>query len=664
MQTAVLQENDFTVELEQETSPIVIVGTGPVGIRTAQELLRLSPGTPIVQYGAEPWMPYNRVKLSSLLAGEINTLDIQNELKTNHENHVVQHHNCAIKGIDRINSCVIDSRGHRQTYSKLILAVGSSAHIPNIPGADNPNIFAFRDLNDVQQLLARRVRSRRTVVVGGGLLGLEAARAMQKNNTEVVVIEHNPRLMQRQLDEPAAELLREHLMQLGIRFYLKSTIKCFEANGSNHYVYITNGKSIVCDTIIVATGIKPNIKLALNAGLRVGRGIKVNDTLQTSDPNIYAVGECAEHNGNIYGYVAPGMEQASVAAHHIAGEDVVYHGSVSTTKLKVVDKSVFSIGIVGDDVDSTYHTQVSYQDPVKGIYRTLTLQRFKLVGAIAMGSWSHISRLQEVVTHQRKLYPWQIHRFKKYGDIWTEETSTNVASWPAKAVVCNCTGVTRGDITQAITDGNNSLDQIMQCTGASTVCGSCRPLVGQLANIDNEETTPAKGIIATAILAIAGLVATLLLLATPAINAAPSVQQFSINFLWEDTFWKQVTGYSVLALTVIGMVMSLRKRWRLFKLGDFSYWRVAHIALGVTVLAVLLLHTGLQLGSNLNLALMLSFLGVALTGSIAGAVVALESRLNPLTAKRARSYINYAHLILFWPLPVLLGFHIVSFYYF
>lgn len=664
MQTAVLQENDYLTEPEQDKTPIVIVGTGPVGIRTAQELLRLSPDTPIVQYGAEPWMPYNRVKLSSLLAGEITTLDIQNELQTSHENQVAQHHNCAIKGIDRINSCVVDSRGLRQPYSKLILAVGSSAHIPNIRGADNPNIFAFRDLNDVQQLLARRVRSRRTVVVGGGLLGLEAARAMQKNNTEVVVIEHNPRLMQRQLDEPAAELLREHLMKMGIKFHLKTTIKSFEANGSNHYVYFTNGKSIVCDTIIVATGIKPNIKLALNAGLRVGRGIKVNDSLQTSDPNIYAVGECAEHKGKIYGLVAPGMEQASIAAHHITGKDVVYRGSISATKLKVVDKSVFSIGVVGDDIDPTYHKQITFEDPSKGIYRTLTLQRYKVVGVIAMGPWSHIARLQEMVTHKRKLYPWQIYRFRKYGDIWTEETSTSIATWPAKAVVCNCTGITRGEITEAIDQGNCSLDAIMQCTGASTVCGSCKPLVSQLANSEAEEIAPAKGIKTTAILSVTGLLATLLLLGIPAINAAPSVQQFSINFMWEDSFWKQVTGYSVLALTVIGLVMSLRKRWRIFKLGDFNYWRVVHIALGVSVLAILLLHTGLQLGSNLNMALMLTFIGVAITGSIAGGVVALEPRLNPLTAKRIRSYINYTHLFLFWPLPVLLGFHIVSFYYF
>ncbi len=665
MQTAVLKENNFAEEPANSKLPIVIVGTGPVGIRAAQELLRLSPDTPLVQYGNEPWLPYNRVKLSSLLAGDISTLDIQNNLKSTSDSQITQHHNCAISAIDRVNSCVIDSQGVRQSYSKLVLAVGSSAHIPGIPGINNPNIFSFRGLSDVQQLLARRVRSRRTVVVGGGLLGLEAARAMQKNNTEVVVIEHNSRLMQRQLDEQSADILREHLMQLGIKFHLKTAIKSFEANGNNHYIYFTNGKSLVCDTIIVATGIKPNINLALNAGLHVGIGIKINDTMQTSDPNIYAVGECAEYKGNIYGLVAPGLEQASIAAHHISGNNVAYHGSISATNLKVVDKDVFSIGVVGDDVDPTYHKLVIYEDRSAGIYRALTLSRFKVVGAVAVGAWSQVARLQEMVTHRRKLYPWNIRRFKKSGELWAEEISSSVVSWPARAIVCNCTGVTRGDIAQTIAQGNNSLESIMDCTGASTVCGSCRPLVCQLADDSAaNEVLPAKGLVPTFIITVTGLIASLLLLTLPGISAPSSVQIFSINFLWEDSFWKQVTGYTILALSVLGLIMSLRKRWKLFKLGQFTAWRLAHIVLGVTVLGVLLLHTGLHLGTNLNFALMVSFLGVALTGSIAGAIVAIEPRLNPLTAKKARSLINYAHLFLFWPLPALLAFHIVSFYYF
>ena len=377
-----------------------------------------------------------------------------------------------------------------------------------------------------------------------------------------------------------------------------------------------------------------------------------------------AVGECAEHNGSVYGLVAPGMEQASVAAHHIIGENVAYQGSVSATRLKVVDKTVFSVGVVGDDVDISFNKQLVYQDSSQGTYRCLTLRRFELIGVVALGAWSQVSRLQEMVTHRRKLYPWQIRRFIKTGELWNEENASHIASWPARAVVCNCTGVTRGELTRALEQQNHTLESLAKCTGASTVCGSCRPLVAQLVDDAPNEATPAKGITAMAVLALAAFVATLLLLGVPTIEQASSVQYFSLNFLWEDTFWKQVTGFTVLGLSVIGLLMSLRKRWKLISFGDFNYWRVVHTALGVTVLVVLLLHTGLQMGANLNLTLMLTFLAVALTGALAGAIVALEPRLDPLTAKRARSFINYVHLIVFWPLPVLLGFHIVSFYYF
>ena len=665
VQTAVLKtdDNDLVADTEVQESPIVIIGTGPVGMKIAQELLRRSPGMPIVQYGAEPWMPYNRVKLSSLLAGEISEPEILTNFKTSNEN-IIQHHNCAIKAIDRANSMVIDSMGNQQVYRKLILAVGSSPHIPAVPGINNPNIFTFRNLSDTQQLLARRVRSRRTVVIGGGLLGLEAAKAMQKNNTEVIVVEHNARLLLRQLDETAAELLREHLLAQGLRIYLKSTVKKFEANGSNHYIYLSNGKSIVCDTIIVATGIKPNTDLALNAGLHVGRGIKVNDYMQTSDPDIYAVGECIEHNGEIYGLVAPGMEQASVAACHISGDKGAYRGSVSATQLKVVDKNVFSMGVVGDDVELAIHKTLVYHDSTNNIYRCITLKHYQLVGAVALGPWAHTARLQEMIPHGRKLSPWQLFRFKKSGELWNEDVAANVNAWPARAIICNCTGVTRGEITDVIEQGVTSIEEIAQCTGASSVCGSCRSLVCQLANSDVEQTDSRTIRKPTAILAVLGLVLALCVLGLPSVSAPLSVQQFSINFLWEDSFWKQVTGYTMLGLSIIGLVMSLRKRLKINWLGDFNHWRMLHIALGVLMLTVLGLHTGLQLGSNLNLTLILTFMGVALTGSLAAAIVALEARLAPASARRARSFVNGLHLVVFWPLPVLLAFHIVSFYYF
>jgi len=647
--------------------PIVIVGTGPVGIRVAQELLKSNPNSIIVQYGAEPWMPYDRVRLSSLLAGEVDTFDIENLLVLNQDSKVTQIHNCKIVSIDRDNFCIVDSRGCRQPYSKLILAVGSSPHVPSIPGVTNRNIFTFRDLSDAEKLSARRIRSRRTVVVGGGLLGLEAAKAMQKNNTEVYIIEHNSWLMQRQLDEPASDLLREHLLSLGIHVYLKTAIKSFEAVGNNQQITLLNGKIITCDTIIIATGIKPNIDLALQAGLHVGKGIKVNDCMQTSDPNIYAVGECIEHDGNVYGLVAPGFEQASIAAHHIAGDSVTYRGSTAATRLKVIGTNVFSMGIVGEDINPTIHKQQFFQDHAKGIYRAITLKHFTVVGAVAIGDWPDITRLQEMITHARNVYPWQTLRFVKTGLLWPTALSDDVATWPARTVVCNCTGVTRGVLSDCIARGINTVDTVMQATGASGVCGSCRPLLVKL--VDNSSvvtgnTEVIKGQTAITIISIVGFFFVLLQLFVPAINAPQSVQHFSLNFLWENNVWKQVSGFTLLGITVIGLLVSIRKRWRKLRFGHYNYWRVMHVVLGVILLATLALHTGFHFGTHINFLLMLTYISIAISGVISAAVVAFETKLPLFVAKRARSIVNFTHILLFWPFPTLVGFHIVSFYYF
>ena len=647
--------------------PIVIVGAGPVGIRAAQELLRRIPESNIVQYGAEPWMPYDRVKLSSLLAGDIKRLEIDNVLVLNQDSNVTQFHNCEISTIDRDRREVIDIHGNKQSYRKLILAVGSTPHVPNITGITNRNIFTFRSLSDTEQLLARRIRSRRTVVLGGGLLGIEAAKAMQRNNTEVTIIEHNTRLMQNQLDERAAEILREHLLSLGIKVYLKSTVKSIDSDRNSHTINLTGDSYIKCDTVIVATGIRPNINIALQAGLHVGRGIKVNNFMQTSDPDIYAVGECVEHNGNIYGLVAPGLEQASIAVHHIAGDSVSYKGSASSTQLKVVGINVFSMGIVGDEVDHSIHKQIVYQDDAKGIYRALTLKRFQIVGAVSMGGWTDIPRLQEVITNKRSVTPWQKTKFAKLGRLWSETMSNNVASWPAKTVVCNCTGVTRGHITSVIEKGCSSIEKISVETGASNVCGSCRPLLMQLVN----SGSPTKDVVSQstssrsmAISSLLGIFLILLLFLIPALPSPQSVQHFSINMLWENNLWKQVSGFTLLGITAIGLLVSIRKRWRKFRLGHYNYWRLMHVVLGALLLSILIIHTGFHFGERVNLILMLSFLGIAFSGAVSAMVVVIEPKMSPLVAKRMRNIVNYLHLILFWPFPTLVGYHIVSFYYF
>jgi len=663
MLTNVAEKQEVYPESLQKEAPVVVVGTGPVGIHTAQELLRHRPSRPVTIFGAEPWTPYNRVKLSSLLAGDISTIDIHNELDVPDNSQVIQHHNCAIVSVDREFKTIKDSTGQIHAYDKLVFAVGSRAHIPNIPGIDLPGTFTFRDLNDAQKLMARRVRSRRTVVIGGGLLGLEAAKAMQKNNTEVVIIEHNPRLMQNQLDENAAELLREHLLARGMRIILHDAIKQIHGDVSVKEVELRSGKTISCDTIIIATGIRPNVDIAREAGLPVAKGIKVNQYLQTADPNIYAVGECADFNGNVYGIVAPGLEQAAIAADHISGGSPIYKGSILATRLKVIDKQVFSMGIIDEGFDPLVHTQYLYENPSSGVYRKIVMHRSHVIGALSIGPWSDINRLQEIITNKRRLYPWNLYRFRKTGVLWQEEQAEDVLLWPSKAIVCNCKGITRGQLSLAYEQGQQTLEQLTKCTGASTVCGSCKPLVANLVGASAEPASvQGKRLLSTT--AILSALAVMSFYFMPAIPDATSVQQFHIDFLWNDSFWKQVTGYSILGLSSIGLLLSLRKRWRKIALGDFAWWRVAHVLLGVSILAILFLHTGLRLGSNANFALIMVFLLLAFSGAFAAGVSAMEPKLKPRTAKQLRSLTQWAHLLLFWPLPLLLGFHIVSFYYF
>lgn len=645
-------------------APVVVIGTGPVGIRAAQELLRRAPDRGLVIYGNEPWQPYNRVRLSSLLAGELNLTALDNSLPALDDEKLLQRHNCPVVSIDRQARAVTDVTGHVQAYSDLVLATGSRAHVPNVPGVELPGVYTFRDLNDAQWLMARRVRSRRTVVLGGGLLGLEAAKAMQFANTEVVVIEHAPRLMARQLDAEAGEMLREHVLSLGLRVILNDSVDEITGGERVEGVQLHSGRYLACDTLVLATGIKPNVELALAAGLKIGRGIAVNDRMQSADPHIYAVGECAEHRGQVYGLVAPGLEQAAVAAHCIAGGASAYAGSIAATRLKVVGRPVFSMGQVGEEEHPLTYREYHYVNHSQGIYRKLVLKKGRLAGAIVTGDWDELGRLQEGITRQRRIWPWQLARFQRRGWLWPDQDAVKVADWPASAIVCNCTGVTRGRLTEALgSQACATVDDLARCTGASSVCGSCKPLLAELLGSDLPIEAP-RGSRPLMGLAVLALLAALALFVLAPYPYAESVQTWRLDLLWRDGLWKQISGYTLAGLSLLGLLVSLRKRWKRFGFGDFGYWRVFHTGLGLLVLTLLAAHTGLHLGVNLNFALMSVFLGLALAGGVSGLAIVVERKLSRSLGKRLRAWTTWAHIALFWPLPALLGFHIASVYYF
>lgn len=662
MASAVLKQN--LVGSAVAPDPIVIVGTGPVGVRTVQELMRANPGQEIVIYGDEPWEPYNRVRLTQMLAGHSTWADVFKSLTLPDVPNLEKRYNCPIVEIDRHARIAVDSLGYRQRYSKLVLAVGSRPHVPNISGVSLDGVFTFRNMSDVQGLLARRVRSRKTLVIGGGLLGIEAAKALQRSHIEVSVIEHGSRLMERQLDERAGELICEHLTDLGIKSYLGDSVKEITGDRLVEGVRLRSGTELSFDTVVIATGIIPNTKLARDIGISVGRGIRVNDQLQTSDENIYAVGECTEHRGQVYGLVAPGLEQASVAAHSMLGKKANYKGSISAANLKVVGKKVFSIGRVTEETITNIDQIVEYGEASSGEYRKLVLRQHKLVGAIAIGEWDEVSRLQEGVTFRRQVWPWQLLRFKRTGKLWPAQASDDVRQWPAMAAVCNCTGVTRGALSAAIAGGCQTVESLAECTGASSVCGSCKPKLAQLVGAAAEPVVD-KGRDALFATSFLGLIAALLIFVVSPIAFPSSVQLgWHLSELWSDGFYKQVTGFTLLGLSVVAMLLSLRKRIKKFSLMEFGYWRVMHAVLGVLTLAVLLLHTGMSMGQNLNFMLMFCFVGLALVGAFAAAMTAYESGKASLVLGRWRRCTTWAHIFLFWPLPVLLGFHILKSYYF
>lgn len=644
--------------------PVVVVGSGPVGVRFVQELHKISPQTNIVLYGNEPWKPYNRVLLSSFLAGESSWEHLSVGLEVPDVPQIKQVINCSVLEVDPDKKTILDANNNTQVYSQLVLATGSTSRMPNIPGVGQANVFVFRNMSDVQQLFARRTRSQHTVILGGGLLGLEAARAMQKFNTEVTVLEHNARLMLHQLDEAASVKVRTHIEQTGIKVMTSRRVKSLHGEGRVTGVSLVDGTRIDCDTVIIAAGINPNSELALDAQLNIGRGIRVNDAMQTSNKDIYAVGECAEHRGKTYGIVAPGLEQAAVAAHTIAGQTVTYLGSLTATRLKVLELPVFSMGRVTETDGILQAKQVSYHDEKTGQYRLVVIERSRLVGCIAIGDCPELARIQEAITTERIIYPWQAWRFKQEGALWPEEEGASVVDWPATTIVCNCNNISRGELSEKIAAGCNTVECLAKETKASTVCGTCKPLlaslVGQQAAV--EPTVGRQGLLV-------GLgIASILVLAMmffPDIPYSQTVQQhWHWDVLWRDTFNKQVSGFSILALTAVGLLLSLRKRISKMTVGDFSSWRVAHVLLGMVAAIVLYAHTGGRMGTQLNFLLMASFCGLILVGAVSAYVIAQEHKLSPAFVKKWRANSLWIHILLFWPVPVLLAFHILKSYYF
>ncbi|MEJ2061052.1 MAG: FAD-dependent oxidoreductase, partial [Gammaproteobacteria bacterium] len=336
-----------------EKLKLVLIGNGMAGVRTLEELLKLaSDKYDITVFGAEPYGNYNRILLSPVLSGEKTLSDIMlNDESWYAEQGITLHKGKRVTVIDRVKRVVTAEDGTTADYDRLILATGSNPFIIPVPGHDKQGVLGFRDIHDVERMLESTRSYKHAVVIGGGLLGLEAANGLMKQGMDVTVVHLLDSLMERQLDKVAGDLLKRSLEERGLRFLMQAQTS--EILGDEHVtgVRFADGSEVEADLVVMAVGIRPNIELAQRAGIYCERGVVVNDTLQTFDPCIYAIGECVQHRGDLYGLVAPLFEQAKVCANHLAEYGIAkYGGSMTSTKLKVTGIDLFSAGdFHGDD---------------------------------------------------------------------------------------------------------------------------------------------------------------------------------------------------------------------------------------------------------------------------------------------------------------------------
>lgn len=395
--------------------PVIIVGSGPVGLRVARELRHRMPGLPLLLFGDEPHEPYSREQLSSWLAGQLTRNDLLQPLSDLRLGAVEQRLGYRIVALDRLARTVTDSSGASWRYRALVIATGTRPHVPNIAGVQLPGVFRFHDLNDATRLLARRARSHHTIVLGAGPLGIEVAQGMRRMGTRVTVLDHADRLLPMHLDEHASAFLQYEMCRRDIAVLPSCGVTRVCGDERVEGVCLRDGTELACDTLILATGVRPAIDFARVARLAHRDGILVDDRMQTSDPSIFAVGDCAEHRERCYGRVDPGLEQAVVAAANICGEEQRYCGSNPAYRLKVLGMPVFSVGPMGINERRHYGHSYRFCDPAQDRYRRILVHRHRLVGAIGVGEWDEAERVEALVRRRGWIKPWQVWRFQRGG---------------------------------------------------------------------------------------------------------------------------------------------------------------------------------------------------------------------------------------------------------
>lgn len=476
---------------------LVVLGNGMAAGRVLDELFARAPDRyDVTIFGAEPRVNYDRIMLSPVLAGDKAFDDI-----VVHDDAWYAKHNVDLRkgetcvGIDRAAKTVRMQSGTAVQYDDLVVATGSRPILIPVPGAELPGVVTFRDLDDVNAMLAAAKKGGNAVVIGGGLLGLEAAAGLAINGMKTTVVHLMPTLMERQLDPNAAYLLQKAIEKRGIAVLTSANTNAILGDTHVTGVRLEDGRTLPADLVVMAVGIRPNTALAKEAGLEVKRGLLVNDHLRTSDPNIYAVGECVEHRGQCYGLVAPLYEMAKTLGATLAGEIVQgYAGSATSTKLKVTGVDLFS---AGDFAEGNENDEVVLRDPSRGVYKRVILRDNRIVGAVlygdtADGSWYFdlLKKGADVTSMRDMLIFGQAYQ----GGGAPMDPVAAVAALSDDAEICGCNGVCKGAITKAIEAKSlTTIDDVRSQTKASSSCGQCTSKVESLLQFTLGDSYSAAG---------------------------------------------------------------------------------------------------------------------------------------------------------------------------
>ena len=463
----------------RDKEKLVVIGNGMAGIACVEEILKLDPSRyEITVFGKERHLNYNRVLLSHILTGEKALKDILlHDASWYEKNGIKLHTSSKITAIRRKSRIVAAENGAEAQYDKLILATGSMPFIPPVSGIGKKGVVTFRDIDDCENLRRLSQKGGRAVVIGGGLLGLEAAYGLKNLGMKVSVVHLMDRLMERQLDKSAAEFLKHDIEKLGIEILLGKETAEILGNEQVEGLRFKDDSSLDADIVVMSVGIKPNVELAISSGIYCEKGIMVSDTMQSYDPAIYAVGECVQHRGATFGLVAPIFEQARVLANHLAGDcRLIFKSQPTSTRLKIPGIDLYSAG----DINENSKTEaIEYLDRGNSLYKKLLLKDNRITGILMYGDTADGPRLFSSLLQVEDIS--QKRRSILFGEGMAGKAALSVETMPNDAIVCGCNGVTKGMIIEAIEKkGLFTREDVKRETKASSSCGGCGALVDQI----------------------------------------------------------------------------------------------------------------------------------------------------------------------------------------